>query len=84
MDYDQTNIATTYDAGRGYSPATLALWLKVVTPWVPNTEGAAILDLGCGTGRYSEILAEHFGVQVVAIDPSEKMRKCWQRLRERR
>ena len=73
MDYDQTDIAATYDAGRGYSPATLALWLKVVTPWVPNTEGAAILDLGCGTGRYSEILAEHLGAQVIAIDPSEKM-----------
>jgi ubiquinone/menaquinone biosynthesis C-methylase UbiE len=73
MDYDQTNIATMYDAGRGYAPATLALWLKVIAPWLPRTAGAAILDLGCGTGRYSEILAEHFGAQVVAVDPSEKM-----------
>ena len=71
MNYDQTNIASAYNAGRGYSPATLALWLKVFTPWLP--EGATVLDLGCGIGRYSEILAEHFGAQVVGVDPSEKM-----------
>ena len=32
-----------------------------------------MLDLGCGTGRFSELLAEHFGVLVIAIDPSRKM-----------
>jgi ubiquinone/menaquinone biosynthesis C-methylase UbiE len=32
-----------------------------------------VIDLGCGTGRFTELLAAHFGVQVIGIDPSEKM-----------
>ncbi|HKY23401.1 MAG TPA: methyltransferase domain-containing protein, partial [Vicinamibacterales bacterium] len=32
-----------------------------------------ILDLGCGTGRFSESLAAHFNAEVVGIDPSKKM-----------
>ena len=32
-----------------------------------------VIDLGCGTGRFSELLAAHFGVQVICIDPSQKM-----------
>ena len=37
--------------------------------------GAAplILDLGRGTGRFSELLAQRFGGQVIGIDPSERM-----------
>jgi SAM-dependent methyltransferase len=30
-------------------------------------------SLGCGTGRFSERLASHFGVQVIGIGPSQKM-----------
>jgi ubiquinone/menaquinone biosynthesis C-methylase UbiE len=32
-----------------------------------------ILDLGCGTGRFSELLAQRIGSQVIGIDPSERM-----------
>jgi ubiquinone/menaquinone biosynthesis C-methylase UbiE len=32
-----------------------------------------IIDLDCGTRRFSELLAVHFGVQVIGIDPSLKM-----------
>ena len=34
---------------------------------------SVVIDFGCGTGRFSELLAAHFGVQVIAIDPSQKM-----------
>jgi ubiquinone/menaquinone biosynthesis C-methylase UbiE len=72
VDYDQTNMPAAYDAGRAYSPTVLALWLDVISRWVPN--GASdILDIGCGTGRYSTALAEHFDARIIAIDPSEKM-----------
>jgi ubiquinone/menaquinone biosynthesis C-methylase UbiE len=38
-----------------------------------RTYAPEILDLGCGTGRYSGALASHFQARVVAVDPSEKM-----------
>ena len=61
------------DAGRGYSPAVLALWLDVISRWVPKGTVSEILDIGCGTGRYSTALAAHFNARVIAVDPSEKM-----------
>ena len=73
MDYDKTNMPAAYDAGRGYSPAVLGLWLDVISRWVPKGDISEILDIGCGTGRYSTALAAHFGAGVVAVDPSEKM-----------
>ena len=73
MDYDKTNMLAAYDAGRGYSPAVLALWLDVISRWVPKGTVSEILDIGCGTGRYSTALAAHFNARVIAVDPSEKM-----------
>jgi SAM-dependent methyltransferase len=74
MDYDTTTMPAAYDAGRGYPPHVLDLWLDAIA----RVAGAQrpvrdILDLGCGTGRYSGALAERFAASVVAIDPSEKM-----------
>ena len=73
MDYDQGNIPSSYDAGRGYSPAMLAMWLDRISRCAPRGTLSSILDLGCGTGRYSAALANHFGAQVIAIDRSAKM-----------
>ena len=73
MDYDKTNMPAAYDAGRSYSPAVLALWLDVISRWVPKGAVSEILDIGCGTGRYSAALAAHFDAHVIAVDPSEKM-----------
>ncbi len=73
MDYDKGNIPASYDAGRGYSPAMLAMWLDRISRCAPRGGVSTILDLGCGTGRYSGALAEHFDAQVIAIDRSAKM-----------
>jgi len=74
MDYDATPMPGVYDAGRGYSPAVLALWLEAVARVAGDARPIDdILDLGCGTGRYTGSLAERFGARVVAMDPSEKM-----------
>jgi len=60
--------------GRAYSPATLALWLDRIFEVRPHAALLSrILDLGCGTGRYSGPLANHFNANVIAIDRSEKM-----------
>ena len=53
MDYDRTKMPAAYDAGRGYPPAVLAFWLEVISRWVPTGTVSDIVDIGCGTGRYS-------------------------------
>jgi SAM-dependent methyltransferase len=73
VNYDKTNIPAVYDSGRDYSPKVLTGWLDVVSRLIPKDIVSEILDIGCGTGRYSAALAAHFDARVVAVDPSEKM-----------
>src|ERR1700735_4403400 len=73
MDYDKTNMAAGYDRGRNYSPEQLARWLEVVADSLGNAPVRVILDLGCGTGRYSAGLSSRLNAHVIGIEPSEKM-----------
>jgi ubiquinone/menaquinone biosynthesis C-methylase UbiE len=72
MDYDKTTIATAYDAARSYRPEVLRQWLDLIAMHVPDRP-SVIVDLGCGTGRFTHPMAERFQTRVVGIDPSEKM-----------
>jgi ubiquinone/menaquinone biosynthesis C-methylase UbiE len=72
MDYDNTAIASKYDAARGYRPEVLRQWIDIIAAHVP-VHPALIVDLGCGTGRFSYPLADRFQTRVIGIDPSEKM-----------
>lgn len=71
MDYDATDIASAYDLGSDHGPEVLEMWMRAVGAHVAAPDG--ILDLGCGTGRFSNALAEHFATAVIAVDPSAKM-----------
>lgn len=73
MDYDTTDIPVVYDRGRDHGPEVLQLWMNVVASYVGKQRIDTIVDLGCGTGRFSEALAAHFEAEVVGIDPSNKM-----------
>ncbi len=73
MDYDATDIASTYDLGRDHGPEFLDLWMDVVTAQAKDQSIKAILDLGCGTGRFTEALQARFDANVIGLDPSEKM-----------
>jgi ubiquinone/menaquinone biosynthesis C-methylase UbiE len=73
MQYDKTEIPTTYDRARSLMPETLRLWQNLLAVYVDRAAMPLVIDLGCGTGRFSELLATHFGVQVIGIDPSLKM-----------
>jgi ubiquinone/menaquinone biosynthesis C-methylase UbiE len=48
-------------------------WQDLLSTHVGGTTISLVVDLGCGTGRFSELLAAHFGAQVIGIDPSQKM-----------
>ena len=73
MDYDKTEIATTYDQARALAPETVRLWQNLLAEYVDRGKVSLVLDLGCGTGRFTELLAGHFDAQVIGVDPSEKM-----------
>lgn len=73
MDYDKSEIATVYDEARSLSPERLRLWLELVARDARPVSGSLIVDLGCGTGRFSAPIADHFGARVVGVDPSLKM-----------
>src|SRR5262245_48271431 len=72
MDYDQTAIATTYDTARGYRPEVLRQWLELVAAHVPFAP-QLIVDLGCGTGRFTQPLSDRLAAKAIGIDPSERM-----------
>ena len=72
-DYDSTDIPVGYDRGRDHGPEFLDLWMNVVSSHVGKQRLNTILDLGCGTGRFSEGLAAYFDADVIGIDPSKKM-----------
>lgn len=81
MDYDSTDIPVAYDRGRDHGPEVLQLWMNVIASCSGDQRLNTILDLGCGTGRFTESLAAYFDAGVVGIDPSIKMleqaqRKC--------
>jgi SAM-dependent methyltransferase len=61
--------ADAYHRCRPSYPAALFDWLLATTGLGP---GAAVADVGCGTGISTRLLAER-GLDVVGVDPSEPM-----------
>jgi SAM-dependent methyltransferase len=73
MDYDQSGIARTYDEARALTPARRRRWQRLLSAHIDRTAISLVVDLGCGTGRFSEMLAAELGARVIGLDPSEKM-----------
>ena len=72
VDYDKQ--AAVYDRGRSLPPEAITQWMLVVRRHIGD-EAQTILDLGSGTGRFSSALADAFGVDVIAVEPSVGMRR---------
>jgi SAM-dependent methyltransferase len=73
MDYDLVEIAATYDRARALTPEALSVWKRALTRDIDRAVVSRAVDVGCGTGRFSELLAGEFNCRVVGIDPSKKM-----------
>ena len=73
MDYDRTRIPETYDRSRDHGPEVLALWMDVSAKLLDGRRVSRILDLGCGTGRFTHALASRFDAEVIGVDPSARM-----------
>lgn len=73
MIYDQTTVPQRYSKARALQPDVMALWIKEIQMMTGVNERSVILDLGCGTGRFSFPMAIHYGSTVIGVDPSGKM-----------
>ncbi|MEK6283114.1 MAG: class I SAM-dependent methyltransferase [Acidobacteriota bacterium] len=72
--YNESAAARRYDSARSLPPETNSLWLEALRSSMPLGLGR-VLDLGCGTGRFTRGLAETFGCPVVGVEPSAAMLK---------
>jgi ubiquinone/menaquinone biosynthesis C-methylase UbiE len=59
-------------AARGCRPDVLRQWLDIIASHV-QADAEVVVDLGCGTGRFTHALAYRLKTRVIGIDPSEKM-----------
>jgi DMSO/TMAO reductase YedYZ molybdopterin-dependent catalytic subunit len=72
MDYDKTNMPAAYDAGRGYSPAVLGLWLDVISRRLGDKHYVSI-DLD-GAYHPQTILAYEMNDLALPIDHGAPLR----------
>src|SRR5713101_6068381 len=73
MDYDKSDIATIYDEARALTPDRLQQWQGVLSTHIDRRAISTVVDLGCGTGRFTDLLARHLGAEVIGIDSSRSM-----------
>jgi len=70
---DYSRIASFYDEGRSLSEQSIALWLGLISKLSKASEGAKVLDLGCGTGRIALQMATQLQFRVTGADSSKEM-----------
>jgi len=74
MDYDRTPLPEVYRTARTLPPETMDVWGRAIRAMLP--EAAAIervVDLGCGTARFTRMLADVLHASVVGVEPSLRM-----------
>ncbi len=73
MRVDYSNIAQYYDKVRITSPDYLRFWSSKIAHYGLIDRNSRVLDIGCGTGRFTLMLAKITSAEVYAVDPSEDM-----------
>src|SRR5688572_32969326 len=71
--YSDPDIAARYDRSRALSPETVEVWRELIKARVPPATTRRVVDLGCGTGRFSTTLASLYAGPVLAVDASAPM-----------
>ena len=70
---DYSKIASYYDRGRSLSEQNTRMWLDLIVRLSGASPSARILDLGCGTGRFSLPMAQWLEYEVTGADSSTEM-----------
>ena len=72
-NYDSTEIPAAYDRARDHGPEVINLWMRTIAAHVDDRSITRILDLGCGTGRFSEALAENARRAIADVEESRPL-----------
>jgi ubiquinone/menaquinone biosynthesis C-methylase UbiE len=67
-------MAAAYEPGRSLLPEAEDAWAASVAPLVP--QGALVVDVGAGTGRFARLFATRFASRVIAVEPAAGMRSA--------
>jgi SAM-dependent methyltransferase len=62
-----------YRRARTLGPTVLDVWRRALVPYF-DAAALTMIDVGAGTGQFARPLADWFGVQVIALEPSSGMR----------
>ena len=73
LDYDRA--ASTYDEGRALPLEMFGEWRALLAEFVPADLTGPVLDLGAGTGIWTDALATWLKLAVVGLEPSARMRR---------
>ncbi|HEY98582.1 MAG TPA: methyltransferase domain-containing protein [Dehalococcoidia bacterium] len=70
---DYSKIASFFDKGRPLPEQNIEQWLGIICRLSGAGRGTRLLDLGCGTGRFSFPFAVNLGCHVTGADSSPEM-----------
>ena len=74
MDYDRTSLPDVYRTARTLPPETMDVWGRAIRAMLPVAVALErVVDLGCGTARFTRLLAEVLHASVVGVEPSMRM-----------
>lgn len=72
MNYDETDQAQRYDAARAMPAGLQRLWIAPIRDHL-RRKPRLVIDLACGTGRFTASLADELGSPVLGVDPAKTM-----------
>ncbi len=66
--------AAAFEATRHIAHEGLTAWKAAVARHLKPGSATRLLDLGSGTGRWASAFSDWYGIEVVAVEPSQAMR----------
>ena len=74
MEYDRTPLPEVYRIARTLPPETMDVWGRAIRAMLPEAAPVErVVDLGCGTARFTRLLADVLHASVVGVEPSLRM-----------